>query len=163
MPSWWTATPDALTLLCSETNPENQLYVRWRRFTLRKTAPAPEPLPGTEPPEPSDDPFQLLPDEAFNLQHREFDLTSRKRRASLCAGGAGHPSHPGQHHGGLRRLPAVFRPRGSSEVPMCAALPAAVRIQGLDPKDVIGIHTYCRDDHLEIIDARYLAKVKTNS
>lgn len=156
-------TPDALTLLCSETNPENQLYVRWRRFSLRKTVPAPEPLPGTEPPEPSDDPFELLPDEAFNLQHREFDLTSRNAGPLFVLGE--QVIHPTQvsttvDYGVYLQFSAR---RGSSEVPMCAALPAAVRIQGLDPKDMIGIHTYCRDDHLEIIDARYLAKVKTNS
>ncbi len=69
--------PDALTLLCSETKPDNQLYVRWRRFTLCKTRPQPEPLPGTKPPPPSGEPYELLPDEAFHLQHREFDLTSR--------------------------------------------------------------------------------------
>ena len=51
--------------------------------------------------------------------------------------------------------------RGNSEVPLCAAMPRAVRIEGLDPRDVIGIHTYCRDDTLEVIDARYLTKVDT--
>ena len=50
--------------------------------------------------------------------------------------------------------------RGRSEVPLCAAMPRSVQIEGLDPADIIGIHTYCRDDALEIIDARYLTKVK---
>ena len=50
--------------------------------------------------------------------------------------------------------------RGHSEVPLCAAMPRAVQIEGLDPADIIGIHTYCRDEALEIIDARYLTKDK---
>ena len=49
--------------------------------------------------------------------------------------------------------------RGSSEVPLCAATPQNVEITGLAPADIIGIHTYCRDDVLEIIDARYLTKL----
>ena len=126
--------------------------------------PPPPPTPArTEPPEPSGEPFELLPDEAFNLQHREFDLVSRNAGPLFVLGE--QVIHPTQvsttvDYGVYLQFSAR---RGSSEVPMCAALPAAVRIQGLDPKDMIGIHTYCRDDHLEIIDARYLAKVKTNS
>ena len=42
-------------------------------------------------------------------------------------------------------------------------MPRSVQIQGLDPKDIIGIHTYSRDDTLEVIDARYLTKVNANS
>ena len=34
-----------------------------------------------------------------------------------------------------------------------------VEITGLAPADIIGIHTYCRDDVLEIIDARYLTRL----
>ena len=49
--------------------------------------------------------------------------------------------------------------RGSSEVPLCAATPQNVEITGLAPADIIGIHTYCRDDVLEIIDARYLTRI----
>ena len=49
--------------------------------------------------------------------------------------------------------------RGSSEVPLCAATPQNVEITGLAPADIIGIHTYCRDDVLEIIDARYLTRL----
>ncbi len=154
---------DALTLLCSETKPDNQLYVRWRRFTLCKTRPQPEPLPGTEPPEPTGEPFELLPDEAFHLQHREFDLVSRNAGPLFVLGE--QVIHPTQvsttvDYGVYLQFSAR---RGNSEVPLCAALPQSVRIQGLDTKDIIGIHTYCRDDHLEVIDARYLTKVNTNS
>ena len=49
--------------------------------------------------------------------------------------------------------------RGASEVPLCAAMPQNVAIAGIDPADLIGIHTYCRDADIEVIDARYLRKV----
>lgn len=153
-------TADSLTLLCSETKPDNQLYVRWRRYTLSHPAePAPA-LPGTEPPEPSDEPFVLQPDEAFNLQHREFDLVSRNAGPLFVLGE--QVIHPTQvstkvDYGVYLQFSAR---RGNSEVPLCAAMPQSVSIQGLNPDDVIGIHTYCRDDVLEVIDARYLTKVK---
>lgn len=45
-------------------------------------------------------------------------------------------------------------------MPLCAAMPQNLTITGLDPQDLIGIHTYCRDDKVEVIDARYLRKVR---
>ena len=36
---------------------------------------------------------------------------------------------------------------------------AAAKAAGIDPADLIGIHTYCRDADIEVIDARYLRKV----
>lgn len=155
--------PDALTLLCSETKPDNQLYVRWRRFTLSKTRPQAEPLPGTEPPPPSGEPYELLPDEAFHLQHREFDLTSRSAGPLFVLGEQViHPTQVSTTVDYGVYLQFLAR-RGNSEVPLCAAMPRSVQIQGLDPKDIIGIHTYSRDDTLEVIDARYLTKVNANS
>lgn len=156
-------TPSALTLLCSETKPDNQLFVRYRRFTLCKAEEPGEPLPGTEPPEPTGEPFELLPDEAFNLQHRDFDLTSRNAGPLFLLGE--QVIHPTQvstkvDYGVYLQFSAR---RGNSQVPLCAAMPQSVRIAGLDPADVIGIHTYCRDDVLEIIDGRYLTKVKTDA
>ena len=44
-------------------------------------------------------------------------------------------------------------------LPLCAAMPQNVAIAGIDPADLIGIHTYCRDADIEVIDARYLRKV----
>jgi hypothetical protein len=38
-------------------------------------------------------------------------------------------------------------------------MPQNVAIAGIDPADLIGIHTYCRDADIEVIDARYLRKV----
>ena len=38
-------------------------------------------------------------------------------------------------------------------------MPQNVAITGIDPADLIGIHTYCRDADIEVIDARYLRKV----
>ena len=57
----------------------------------------------------------------------------------------------------IRKLSAGRR--GASEVPLCAAMPQNVAIAGIDPADLIGIHTYCRDADIEVIDARYLRKV----
>ena len=45
-------------------------------------------------------------------------------------------------------------------MPLCAATPTNVTITGLDKADLIGIHTYCRDDAVEVIDARYLKKIE---
>ena len=44
-------------------------------------------------------------------------------------------------------------------MPLCAATPENVEITGLKAADVIGVHTYCRDDVLEVIDARYLTRI----
>lgn len=53
--------------------------MRYRRYTLRhavqETAAVPLPAEDTLPAAPG--PFELLPDEAYNLQHRDFDLVSR--------------------------------------------------------------------------------------
>lgn len=77
---------EALTLLCSETRPDNQLYVRYRRYTLRhavqETAAVPLPAEDMLPAAPG--PFELLPDEAYNLQHRDFDLVSRNAGPFSC-------------------------------------------------------------------------------
>ena len=153
-------TPDALTLLCSETKPDNQLFVRYRRYTLRKTPPPAPPLPDTEPPAAPEGPFELLPDEAFNLQHRAFDLTSRNAGPLFVLDGQViHPTQVSTRVDYGVYLQFLAR-RGSSEVPLCAAMPRSVQIEGLDPADIIGVHTYSRDDTLEIIDARYLTKDK---
>ena len=103
---------EALTLLCSETRPDNQLYVRYRRYTLRhavqETAAVPLPAEDTLPAAPG--PFELLPDEAYNLQHRDFDLVSRNAGPFFLLGEQIiHPTQ-GQHHRGLRGLSAVSRP-----------------------------------------------------
>lgn len=152
-------TPDALTLLCSETKPDDQFFVRYRRYTLRRAVPPPAPLPGTEAPDPPAGDFELLPDEAFNLQHRTFDLTSRNAGPLFLLGEQViHPTQVSTRVDYGVYLQFLAR-RGSSEVPLCAALPQAVQIEGLDPRDLIGIHTYCRDSALEVIDARYLTRL----
>ena len=63
---------EALTLLCSETLPENQLWVRYRRCTLRRAEAPVDTVPGAQADAASAPagPFALLPDEAYNLQHR---------------------------------------------------------------------------------------------
>ena len=125
------------------------------------------PLPAAEGAEPlpalgAAPPFALLPDEPFNLQHREFDLVSRNAGPLFVLGGQViHPTQVSTRVDYGVYLQFLAR-RGSSEVPLCAALPQSVTIAGVDPRDIIGIHTYCRDDVLEIIDGRYLTKVKTS-
>ena len=152
---------EALTLLCSETRPDNQLYVRYRRYTLRhavqETAAVPLPAEDTLPAAPG--PFELLPDEAYNLQHRDFDLVSRNAGPFFLLGEQIiHPTQVSTTVDYGVYLQFLAR-RGSSEVPLCAATPQNVEITGLAPADIIGIHTYCRDDVLEIIDARYLTRL----
>ena len=150
------STSDALTLLCSETRPENQLYTRYRRFTLRHTRADGELGTGDEL---ESGAFVLEPDEPFNLQHREFGLGFRNAGPLFTLGG--QVIHPTQvstrvDYGVYLQF---FARRGASEIPLCAAAPHIVRIAGLDPRDVVGIHTYCRDDVFEVIDARYLTRL----
>ena len=104
-------------------------------------------------------PFELLPDEAYNLQHRDFDLVSRNAGPFFLLGEQIiHPTQVSTTVDYGVYLQFLAR-RGSSEVPLCAATPQNVEITGLAPADIIGIHTYCRDDVLEIIDARYLTRI----
>lgn len=104
-------------------------------------------------------PFELLPDEAYNLQHRDFDLVSRNAGPFFLLGEQIiHPTQVSTTVDYGVYLQFLAR-RGSSEVPLCAATPQNVEITGLAPADIIGIHTYCRDDVLEIIDARYLTRL----
>ena len=124
---------EALTQLSSETRPDNQLYARDRRYTLRhavqETAAVPLPAEDTLPAAPG--PFELLPDEAYNLQHRDFDLVSRNAGPYFLLGE--QLIHPTQvsttvDYGVYLQLLAR---RGSSEVPLCAATPQNVEITGL--------------------------------
>ena len=124
---------EALTLLCSETRPDNQLYVRYRRYTLRhavqETAAVPLPAEDTLPAAPG--PFELLPDEAYNLQHRDFDLVSRNAGPFFLLGEQIiHPTQVSTTVDYGVYLQFLAR-RGSSEVPLCAATPQNVEITGL--------------------------------
>ena len=154
---------EALTLLCSETKPDNQLYVRYRRYTLRhavqETAALPLDEADTLPAPVPQGPFELLPDETYNLQHRDFNLTDRNAGPLFLLGEQViHPTQVSTTVDYGVYLQFLAR-RGSSEIPLCAATPQNIVIEGLAPADIIGVHTYCRDDVLEIIDARYLTRI----
>ena len=154
---------EALTILCSETKPDNQLYVRYRRYTLchavQETAALPLAEADTLPAAAPAGPFELLPDETYNLQHRDFDFVSRNAGPLFVLGEQViHPTQVSTSVDYGVYLQFLAR-RGSSEVPLCAATPQNVEITGLNAADVIGVHTYCRDDVLEVIDARYLARI----
>lgn len=143
---------EALTILCSETKPDNQLYVRYRRYTLRHAVQESAALP-------PQGPFELVPDEAYNLQHRDFDLVSRNAGPLFVLGEQIiHPTQVSSTVDYGLYLQFLAR-RGSSEIPLCAATPQNVTITGIAPADLIGVHTYCRDDRLEILDARYLTRL----
>ena len=144
-------TPEALTVLCSETRPDNQLYTRYRRYTVRENPEAEE--------RDDVDEFILDEDEPFNLQHRNYELGSRN--AGPLFTNNDQTVRPAQvstkvDYGVYLQF---WVRRGASEVPLCAAMPQNVAIAGIDPADLIGIHTYCRDADIEVIDARYLRKV----
>ena len=154
---------ESLTILCSETKPDNQLYVRYRRYTLRhavqETAALPLAETDTLPAAAPAGPFELLPDETYNLQHRDFDFVSRNAGPLFVLGEQViHPTQVSTSVDYGVYLQFLAR-RGSSEVPLCAATPQNVEITGLNAADVIGVHTYCRDDVLEVIDARYLTRI----
>ncbi len=158
-------TADALTLLCSETKPDDQFFTRYRRFVLRRALP-PQTSPAREAAGETflmpEGPYELVPAAPFNLQHRDFDLGSRNAGPLFVLGGQViHPTQVSTRVDYGLYLQFLAR-RGSSEVPLCAAMPQSIRITGLDTADLIGIHTYCRDDVLEVIDARYLTKVKAS-
>ena len=141
------AAEEELTLLCSQVRPENGLYTRYRRYALR---PDPQEEGG----------FALEEDEPFGLEHRFYDLGARNAGPLFCWGG--QTVRPAQvstkvDYGVYLQF---WTRRGGKETPLCAATPQNVTISGLDPAAVIGIHTYCRDEELEVIDARYLTRLK---
>ena len=152
-------TPNELTLLCSETLPENQLWVRYRRCTLRRAEAPVDTVPGAQADAAPAGPFALLPDEAYNLQHRENDLTSRNAGPLFVLGGQVIHATQVSTKVDYGVYLQFFARRGSSEVPLCAAMPHNVTITGLRTEDIVGIHTYSRDEQLEVIDARYLTRL----
>lgn len=138
--------PEGLTLLCSQVSPENGLFTRYRRYELQAD-------------EQAEGGFTLTEDETFGLENRNYDLGARN--AGPLFTWAGQTVRPAQvstkvDYGVYLQF---WTRRDGKETPLCAAMPANVRLEGLDPESVIGIHTYCRDEAVEIIDARYLAKV----
>ena len=138
--------PGGLSLLCSQVKAENGLYTRYRRYDLRVD-------------EQAEGGFALEEDETFGLEHRTYDLGARN--AGPLFRWAGQTVRPAQvstkvDYGVYLQF---WSCRQEKETPLCAAMPANVTIAGLDPASVIGIHTYCRDEDIEVIDARYLAKV----
>ena len=133
------AAEEELTLLCSQVRPENGLYTRYRRYVLR---PDPQEEGG----------FALEEDEPFGLEHRFYDLGARNAGPLFCWGG--QTVRPAQvstkvDYGVYLQF---WTRRGGKETPLCAATPQNVTISGLDPAAVIGIHTYCRDEELEVIE-----------
>lgn len=134
--------PDSLTLLCSEEKAEDPMYARYRRYYLRERGGV----------------FELEEDEAFNLQHRAYDLNSRSAGPMFRLDE--QDIHAVQVSTRAQRgvYLQFYARRAASEVPLCAATPRNLTISGLDMADVIGLHTYCRDDAFEVIDARYLKK-----
>lgn len=146
-------TPEALTLLCSEVRPENGLFTRYRRYTLRADASA-------------EGGFTIEEDEPFNLAHRGYDLGARNAGPLFSWGGGRlRPAQVstkvdyGVYLQFFTTHPDPDHPDAMRETPLCAAMPQNVTITGLDPARIIGIHTYCRDEVFEIIDARYLAQL----
>ena len=138
-----------ITLLCSEIKQDNGLYTRYRRYDLcRNEDPMME-----DPPE-----LSLEEDEPFNLQHREYSLENRNAGPLfLCNTRLVRPAQVSTKVDYGVYLQFWAR-HGASEVPLCAAAPQNVTIEGINPQDLIGIHTYCRDDDFEVIDARYLRR-----
>lgn len=135
-------TGDTLTLLCSETRAEDPVYARCRRYLVRRE---PDGLVWEE-------------DEAFNLQHRACTLAGR------CAGPLfrldGQTVHPMQVS--TRAEQGVYLQflvqRGASEIPLCAATPDNVRVEGVDPADLVGVRAYCRDEEQEVLGICCLQK-----
>lgn len=135
-------TPDSLTLLCSEVMPGNGFFTRWRQRAVYK----------------NDEGWTLTPDDAFDLRWRDFGPGCRN-------------AGPLFEHGGLTVHPAqvstrvdygvwlqFFAREGERERPLCAVGPRTVTVQGIDGKDIIGIHTYSRTPRWEVIDLRVLRR-----
>lgn len=140
-------SPERLILLGSETRPDNQLYTRYRRYLLKEN---------TDPDSPGE--FELEEDDSYNLQHRMYSLDSRNAGPLFTSNG--QIIRPAQvsttvDYGVYLQF---WVRRGASEIPLCAAMPQNVSIDGIAPQDIIGIHSYCRDRELEIIDVRYLRR-----
>ena len=135
-------TPDALTLLCSEVKPDNGFFTRWRRRVLRKT----------------EDGYTLAADDAFDLRWRDYGLDRRNAGPLFEYGGQNvHPAQLSTRVDYGVSLHFSVR-KGEKETPLCAVGPRGVTVTGVNGKDIIGIHTYCRNARWEVIDLRVLRR-----
>ena len=48
--------------------------------------------------------------------------------------------------------------RDGRETPLCAATPRNIEVEGVDPSALLGIRSYCRDEELEVLGIRCLAR-----
>ena len=99
------------------------------------------------------------PTEEYLTFARENDLTSRNAGPLFVLGGQVIHATQVSTKVDYGVYLQFFARRGSSEVPLCAAMPHNVTITGLRTEDIVGIHTYSRDEQLEVIDARYLTRL----
>lgn len=135
-------TPDSLTLLCSEVMPGNGFYTRWRRRTLYK----------------NEDGFALTADDAFDLRRREYGPGCRNAGPLLAHGGRTVHAAQDSTRVDYGVWLQFFACEGENETPLCAVGPRGVTVTGIDPKDIIGIHTYSRTPRWEVIDLRVLRR-----
>lgn len=139
------AAPEALTLLSSQRQPEGGPAARLRRFTLR-------PDPATE------GGFALEEDEPFGLEHRAYGLDVCNAGPLFCWGG--QQIRPAR--GGTRAQEDAYLQfwarRDGRETPLCAATPRNIEVEGVDPSALLGIRSYCRDEQLEVLGIRCLAR-----
>ena len=134
--------PDSLTLLCSEIMPGNGFFTRWRRRIVCKNAEG----------------WTLVADDAFDLRWRGYGLGYRN--AGPLFGHGGRTVHPAQISTRVDYgVSLQFSVReGEKETPLCSVGPHSVTVTGMDGKDIIGIHTYCRSARWEVIDLRVLRR-----
>lgn len=131
-------TRTAVTLLCSETDPANQLRVRWQRFALTRTKEG----------------YRFVPDSDFN-EAQEFGYADRNAGPLIEVGGK--TLHVTQYSTDIDYgvgLRFAVR-RGRVENPLCTVGPQNVRLMGVPDADRVGVHTYSRDSRWEVVDLRY--------
>lgn len=138
-------TPETLTLLCSEVKPDNGFFTRWRRRILQK----------------SEEGLTLTADDAFDLRWREYGLGYRNAGPLFAYGG--QTVHAAQistrvDYGVSLQFFVRGGANGEKETPLCAVGPRSVTVTGVDGRNIIGIHTYCRNARWEVIDLRVLRR-----
>lgn len=131
---------DGVLLQCSEASAEDAMQLRPRRAMLREEETG----------------WQATPEEAYNLQQRAYGPAARCAGAVFEHDGqAVRPVAVNTQHRRDSYLQFLVR-RGNSEVPMCAATPQNIVVQGVQPGGCIGVAGYARDAVCEVLTLRLL-------
>lgn len=132
-------TDEKLEILCSETLPQDQLQVKYRRFTITGEG----------------ENMTCTPDTAFN-EVQSWNYTDRAA-GPLCTVGE-KTLRPAQVSTDIDYGVALqfWHVTENAETPDAYIGCDDVRVEGIARSNMVGVHTYGHDSKFEIIDLRYL-------